>query len=105
MLSSTNLVQIEIQLPQYLLKPTADPYILLVSHTLVHELFWGEKLDDFKKEISNFTSDQAFEGFDLIIGSDITYYEEGIDPLWKTIAYLLSARDPNAKFIYCAQVI
>lgn len=50
------------------------------SSTSCHQLVWGEDLDRF---------DERHGTFDLILGSDIIYVEEIIEPLWNTVDRLL----------------
>ncbi|KAL7560438.1 hypothetical protein ACA910_016184 [Epithemia clementina (nom. ined.)] len=52
-----------------------------------YQLIWGENLYLFS---------EMHGSFDLILGSDIIYVEEILEPLWNTIDLLLSSRDKNA---------
>lgn len=54
----------------------------------VHQLIWGYQVEQFQKR---------FGTFDLILGSDIIYMKEILEPLWnhcgtRSIAYLLGTR-------------
>lgn len=52
------------------------------------QLIWGEQADNF----------QSTHGtFDLIMGSDIIYVEEILEPLWYTVSTLLSHDEDNDK--------
>jgi predicted nicotinamide N-methyase len=49
-------------------------------HILCRQLVWGEKLESFQT---------SYGSFDTIVGSDIIYVEQILDPLWTTVDLLL----------------
>lgn len=53
-----------------------------------HQLIWGERVEEFRT---------AHGTFDLILGSDIIYVEEILEPLWNTIDQLLLHDDKDWK--------
>lgn len=54
------------------------------------QLRWGQNLEAFKTYVACKQNVMQFSGFDVIMGSDIIYVEEILDPLFDTVIELLS---------------
>ncbi|KAL6046759.1 Methyltransferase-like protein 21A, variant 2 [Balamuthia mandrillaris] len=59
---------------------------------MVQKLEWGEGLEEFKANVPDLG-----QGFDVIIGSDVVYWPECIEPLLRTVEALLS---PSADSVF-----
>ena len=64
---------------------------------IVHckQLRWGQGLEAFKRHC-NQTLAQNGGYFDVIMGSDIIYMEEILEPLFETVDYLLKRNDSSS---------
>lgn len=61
------------------------------------QLRWGKNIEKFKQKWTIFEGIK-YPGFDVILGSDIIYVEEILDPLFTTVINLL-APSPDACFL------
>jgi len=59
---------------------------------LIEKLTWGLDLHHFKSRVS-------LPRFDIIIASDVVYYETGLQPMLATVAELLSENDSASFFL------
>ena len=61
------------------------------------QLIWQRGVEEFKKRWC--TDEQNQDGFDIIMGADIIYTEEAVEPLFNTVSSLLSKANPHSKFL------
>lgn len=56
------------------------------------QLLWGENMEGFRDKFFGELGEGEERGFDTILGSDIIYVEEIIQPLFKTVDFLLKKK-------------
>mmetsp|Transcript_21804 Transcript_21804/g.33318 ORF Transcript_21804/g.33318 Transcript_21804/m.33318 type:complete len:265 (+) Transcript_21804:110-904(+) len=59
------------------------------------QLLWKNSIDQFKER---WCTREEVDGFDVIMGSDVIYQEDTIEPLFYTVAELLSKDNEESKF-------
>ena len=66
-----------------------DPATLTVGVVHCKQLRWGQQLNEFKHHCALPSNEGCF---DVIMGSDIIYTEEILDPLFETVDFLLKRK-------------